>query len=145
MVSSLASKVHKTLHHIQTDETMVRFRLCTRITKFTSVSHLQLPIFQTETNGSSRKQKFIMGRRNWCQVDWDLGSGDLTFDIRVEKEKGMGQTVGCVRPSLYTHVSFADHLIVIPFAYHHQPGHGGPELHGYHCIVILLEIYTRAR
>lgn len=37
-----------------------------------------------------------MGRRNWCQVDWDSGTGELVFDIRVEKEKGGGQTVGCV-------------------------------------------------
>jgi hypothetical protein len=35
-----------------------------------------------------------MGRRNWCKVNWDEGTGDLVFDIRVEKEKGHGQTVG---------------------------------------------------
>ncbi|KAF5365719.1 hypothetical protein D9758_003279 [Tetrapyrgos nigripes] len=77
MVSSLASKTHKTLHHIKTDEIM-------------------MPVFQTETDGSSRKQKFIMGRRNWCQVSWDEGSGDLIFDLRVEKEKGAGTSVGYV-------------------------------------------------
>lgn len=55
-----------------------------------------MPIFQTETNGTPRKQKFIMGRRNWCQVDWDQLTGELNFDIRVEKEKGLGETVGCV-------------------------------------------------
>jgi hypothetical protein len=59
---------------------------------------IQMPIFQTETNGTVRKQKFIMGRRNWCQVDWDAHTGDLSFDIRVEKDKGLGQTVGCVLP-----------------------------------------------
>jgi hypothetical protein len=37
-----------------------------------------------------------MGRRNWCQVDWDQLTGELNFDIRVEKEKGLGETVGCV-------------------------------------------------
>ncbi|RDB24282.1 hypothetical protein Hypma_008733 [Hypsizygus marmoreus] len=77
MVSSLATKVHKTLHSIETDETM-------------------LPIFQTETNGQPRKQKFIMGRRNWCQIFWDRQTGDLVFDIRVEKEKGDGETVGYI-------------------------------------------------
>ncbi|KAJ7083825.1 hypothetical protein C8R43DRAFT_320318 [Mycena crocata] len=73
MVSSLASKNHKTIHHISTDETMI-------------------PIFKMETNGKSRKQKFIMGRRNWCQVNWD--NGEWVFEIRVEKEKGLGETVG---------------------------------------------------
>jgi len=73
MVSSLATKNHKTIHRIETDETMV-------------------PLFQTETNGSPKKQKYIMGRRNWCQVHWD--EGDLVFEIRVEKEKGYGETVG---------------------------------------------------
>ncbi|KAJ6630651.1 hypothetical protein B0H10DRAFT_1982192 [Mycena sp. CBHHK59/15] len=73
MVSSLASKNHKTIHHIDTDETMI-------------------PVFAKETNGKPRKQKFVMGRRNWCQVNWD--NGDWVFEIRVEKEKGMGQTVG---------------------------------------------------
>ena len=55
-----------------------------------------MPIFRTETNGTLRKQKFIMGRRNWCQVDWDQQTGELNFDIRVEKEKGLGETVGSV-------------------------------------------------
>ena len=36
-----------------------------------------------------------MGARNWCSVKWEP-SGSLRFDIRVEKQKGGGQTVGCV-------------------------------------------------
>ncbi|KAF8968403.1 hypothetical protein BDZ97DRAFT_1655223 [Flammula alnicola] len=75
MVSSLATKVHKTLHASQTDETMV-------------------PIFTKEPTGQSRKQKYIMGRRNWCRVEWDDQSGEITFDIRVEREKGGGVTTG---------------------------------------------------
>ncbi|PPQ81212.1 hypothetical protein CVT25_015736 [Psilocybe cyanescens] len=75
LVSSLATKVHKTLHSIETDESMV-------------------PIFKKEPMGQSRKQKFIMGRRNWCRVDWDENTGDLIFDIRVEREKGYGITTG---------------------------------------------------
>lgn len=35
-----------------------------------------------------------MGRRNWCSVSLKQPSGDLLFDIRVEKEKGHGETVG---------------------------------------------------
>lgn len=76
MVSTLATKTHKTLHHAQTDETMV-------------------PIFTHEPDGTSRmKNKYIMGRRNWCAVRWDHRTGDVVFDLRVEKEKGVGTSVG---------------------------------------------------
>ncbi|KIM80802.1 hypothetical protein PILCRDRAFT_822082 [Piloderma croceum F 1598] len=75
MVSSLATKNHKTMHYADTDESMA-------------------PIFTTETNGSARKQKVVMGQRNWCSVNLDQATGDLVFDIRVEKEKGIGTTVG---------------------------------------------------
>ncbi|EGO20988.1 hypothetical protein SERLADRAFT_351219 [Serpula lacrymans var. lacrymans S7.9] len=78
MVSTLATKVHKTLHHADTDESMI-------------------PLFEMEPDGSSRKQKFVMGRRNWCSVHWDNRTGDLVFDIRVEKQKGYGVTVGYVQ------------------------------------------------
>ncbi|KAJ7685037.1 hypothetical protein DFH06DRAFT_969067 [Mycena polygramma] len=73
MVSTLASNNHRTLHDHETDETMIA-------------------IFQTETNGKPRKKKFIMGRRNWCRVKWE--NDEWLFEIRVEKEKGYGQTVG---------------------------------------------------
>ena len=75
LVSSLATKVHKTLHGIETDECM-------------------MPIFSTETNGQSRKQKYIMGQRNWCQSRIDEATGSLVFDIQIEREKGHGVTVG---------------------------------------------------
>ncbi|KAI0086636.1 hypothetical protein BDY19DRAFT_986462 [Irpex rosettiformis] len=75
MVGTLATKTHRTLHHLDTDETM-------------------LPIFTHDPNGGSPKNKYIMGRRNWCSVDWLHPSGDLRFDIRVEKSKGQGQTEG---------------------------------------------------
>jgi len=77
LVSSLASKVHKTMHHIETDESMIA-------------------IFDKEPNGTARKQKFIMGRRNWCSAYWDEMTGELIFDIRVEKEKGHGETEGYI-------------------------------------------------
>jgi hypothetical protein len=54
----------------------------------------KIPLFQKDTNGSARKQKYIMGRRNWCSVKWDESTGDVIFDIRVEKDKGLGRTVG---------------------------------------------------
>ncbi|TFY58586.1 hypothetical protein EVJ58_g6335 [Rhodofomes roseus] len=72
MVASLATKTHRTLHRIATDETMV-------------------PLFEKEPNGQPAKSKFIMGRRNWCAVWWE-NNGDLVFDMRVEIEKGIGRT-----------------------------------------------------
>ncbi|KAJ8700313.1 hypothetical protein PTI98_003354 [Pleurotus ostreatus] len=76
MVSSLATKVHRTLHHIETDESMI-------------------PLFDVEPHdGSKRSQKFIMGKRNWCGVRWDGQTGDLVFTLFIEKEKGGGQTKG---------------------------------------------------
>ncbi|KAI0329832.1 hypothetical protein GY45DRAFT_827575 [Cubamyces sp. BRFM 1775] len=75
MVSTLATKTHRTLHHAETDEIMV-------------------PIFEKDTDGSQPKSKYIMGRRNWCSVRWEPTSGDLIYDIRVEIQKGYGQTTG---------------------------------------------------
>lgn len=37
-----------------------------------------------------------MGRRNWCSVEYIDSTGELRFDIRVEIEKGIGRTKGCV-------------------------------------------------
>ncbi|KAL4076965.1 hypothetical protein V8B97DRAFT_1866259 [Scleroderma yunnanense] len=76
MVSTLATKTHKTLHYAQTDETM-------------------MPIFTHEPDGTPRmKNKYIMGRRNWCAIRWDRSTRDVVFDLRVEKEKGVGTSVG---------------------------------------------------
>jgi len=44
-----------------------------------------------------------MGRRNWCQSEIDPATGELVWDIRVEKQKGLGETVGYV---------FAMHLLL---------------------------------
>jgi hypothetical protein len=38
-----------------------------------------------------------MGRRNWCSVRRDNNTGELSFDLRVERQKGVGETVGCAR------------------------------------------------
>ena len=68
----------------------------------TTVSHLhpltpfQEPIFEREPMGQPRKQKYIMGKRNWCRVEWDEQNGEVEFDIRVEREKGCGVTTGWV-------------------------------------------------
>jgi hypothetical protein len=52
------------------------------------------PLFEKDTDGSKPKSQYIMGRRNWCSISLKQPSGDLLFDMRVEKEKGHGETVG---------------------------------------------------
>lgn len=74
LVSNRATKNHQTLHHGEIDEGMI-------------------PLFTQDTDGSTGNSKFVMGRRNYCIIEFDK-SGDLRFDIRVEKEKGYGTTVG---------------------------------------------------
>ena len=37
-----------------------------------------------------------MGRRNWCKVQYNDRTGEIQFDIRIEREKGVGKTVGYV-------------------------------------------------
>jgi hypothetical protein len=81
------------MYYADTDECMVwlvLYLLCCGA----YYSSRQVPLFDRGTDGTSRKQKFIMGQRNWCRVKVVEGSGDLLFDIRVEKDKGSGQTTG---------------------------------------------------
>ncbi|KAL8286205.1 hypothetical protein RQP46_004693 [Phenoliferia psychrophenolica] len=73
MVSTFGKKRHKTLHHVDTDETM---------------EHM----FKLDTDGSKLKIDTIMGRRNYCMVDYFPQSGELQFDLRVETKQGAGTT-----------------------------------------------------
>jgi len=75
LVNSLSTKRHRELHHVHTDEEMV-------------------PLFDKDTDGSKPKSRYVMGRRNWCRITLKQPSGDMLFDIRVEKQKGHGETVG---------------------------------------------------
>ena len=54
----------------------------------------QIPLFTKDTDGSKPKSQYIMGRRNWCSITLEQPSEELLFDIRVEKVKGHGETVG---------------------------------------------------
>lgn len=93
MVSSLSTNTHRTLHHLDTDESMVSPSIIFFVVHSNGLLS-QLPIFVKDTNGSTPKSRYIMGRRNWCCVDYDQATHDLVYDIRVEKEKGCGVTVG---------------------------------------------------
>ncbi|KAI5124487.1 hypothetical protein M0805_003014 [Coniferiporia weirii] len=77
LVTNRASKTHQTLHYAETDEIM-------------------MPLFTRDTDGSTGNSKVVMARRNYCAVYYDISNGELVFDIRVEKEKGYGTTVGYV-------------------------------------------------
>lgn len=75
MVGLLAGNKHRTLHSEHTDEKM-------------------MPLFKVDTDESHRKHPFLMGRRNYCSVVFDPPSGNLNFDICVEKVQGGGETKG---------------------------------------------------
>ena len=63
---------------------------------FNSEHSTQVPLFKYDTDGRRLECKNILPRRNYCIVSYDEGSTSLVFDIRVEKEKGVGTTVGYV-------------------------------------------------
>lgn len=63
------------MHYAQTDEVMV-------------------PLFAKSPSGQKGKYKFVAGSRNYTAVNWNTKTGELVFEIRVEKEKGKGETEG---------------------------------------------------
>lgn len=94
MVGTLATKVHKTMHYCDTDETMVRRLLPLTTRHVRSYSVEKVALFDKNDDGSPCKGKHIIGKRNWTSVLYDVLSGDLVFDIRVELERGAGVTTG---------------------------------------------------
>ncbi|ODN78326.1 hypothetical protein L202_03970 [Cryptococcus amylolentus CBS 6039] len=75
MVAMLGGHTHRTLHKHDTDEHMI-------------------PLFKTDTDGSPLSKQFTLARRNYTIVEYQQGDGSLSFDIRVEKSQGAGETVG---------------------------------------------------
>ncbi|GAC98403.1 plasma membrane protein [Pseudozyma hubeiensis SY62] len=73
MLNKLASKKHRSLFYCGTKETMV-------------------PLFETDLNDQKQKDKYIIGARNWCSVEYLTATGELEFDLRVEKVRGGGET-----------------------------------------------------
>lgn len=55
---------------------------------------LQIPLFARNPDGTASKTKYVYGARNWTKVVLDEQSGELEFDIRIEKQRGWGTTVG---------------------------------------------------
>ncbi len=77
------------------DEVMVWRRLFTSL--FVLNIQPQIPLFKYGPNGKLRNKKNILGRRNYCIVYYEEESMSLVFDIRAEKEKGVGTTVRYVK------------------------------------------------
>ncbi|KAJ9097271.1 hypothetical protein QFC21_004940 [Naganishia friedmannii] len=73
MVNQFATHKHRTLHHANTDEIM-------------------LPLFEIDVDGSTRKNKYVIGRRNYAIARMDAATRDLIFDIRLEIVQGEGNT-----------------------------------------------------
>jgi len=81
LVHSLSKLRHRTMHHAHTDEEMIA-----------------LFDKDKDTDGPKPRSRYIMDRRNWCCITLQ-SSGELLFDIRVEKEKGHGETFGYCIPA----------------------------------------------
>ena len=81
-----------------------------------------MPLFEKEPNGQAAKSKYIMGRRNWCAVWWDI-NGDLVFDVRVEIEKGVGRTARLVSRSLVFPPLCLSQPTAMLCELHHLDGH----------------------
>jgi hypothetical protein len=94
LVNSLATKHFRELQYADTDEEMVGHNRSQSTVGLDHKAGCQVPLFEKDTDGSKPKSLYIMGRRNWCRFTLNQASGDLLFDIRVEKEKGCGETVG---------------------------------------------------
>lgn len=47
-----------------------------------------------QADGSEPKSKTVMGRRNYCIVNYVPQSGELDFSIQVEVSQGSGETKG---------------------------------------------------
>lgn len=74
MIAQLGSHKHRTLHEYQTNEKLI-------------------PLFEKDTDGSVMSRKLVQPRRNYSIVEYQP-TGELVFDIRVEKAPGAGETVG---------------------------------------------------
>ncbi|WFD25813.1 hypothetical protein MNAN1_000779 [Malassezia nana] len=72
MTNKLATKQHRSLHHVATRETM-------------------LPLFELDLNDQPNKQKYIMGARNWCAANYDEATNEILFQLRIEKKQGSGR------------------------------------------------------
>jgi hypothetical protein len=80
------------MHYAHTDEGMVS-QIRRSTVRLIHKGGGQVALFDRDTDGSKPRSQYIMGRRNWCCITLQP-SGELLFDIRVEKEKGRGETVG---------------------------------------------------
>lgn len=71
LLNRLAQKKHRTL-------------------MWAGVAEHAVPTFEKGFDGQKQKAKYIAGARNWCAVTRDAQSGELEFELRVEKTKGSG-------------------------------------------------------
>jgi hypothetical protein len=56
----------------------------------------QVPVFQEGLRTESRRLNYVAGARNYTIGERDPATGDLVFDIRVERWQGQGVTKGYV-------------------------------------------------
>lgn len=73
IVNRLARKKHRSLFYANTREKM-------------------LPLFKYDLNDEKQHNKYIIGARNWSSAYVDPTSGELVFDLHVERAKGSGES-----------------------------------------------------
>lgn len=72
LLNKLAKKKHRSLY-------------------YSGIKEGAIPVFDKDLNDQPQNDKYIMGARNWCAVTLDPATGELEFELRVEKSKGSGQ------------------------------------------------------
>lgn len=73
MLNKLAKKKHRSLY-------------------YAGIKEASIPVFETDLEDKPQNDKYIIGARNWCAVTYLPDSGELEFQLRVEKSKGSGAT-----------------------------------------------------
>lgn len=52
-----------------------------------------LPVFEKDTDGFNRANKWVIGRRNYAFIQLNPETNDLYWDLMVEKQQGHGECV----------------------------------------------------
>ncbi|WFD42874.1 hypothetical protein MPSI1_001524 [Malassezia psittaci] len=73
MMNWLSRKKHRSLFYVNTREKM-------------------LPLFEYDLEDKKQHNKYIMGARNWCAAYMDESTGELVFDLHVERSRGSGES-----------------------------------------------------
>lgn len=73
--------------------TLLGIFLIPLLVKLNPILLFQLPLFEIDTDGSSRtRMQYVMDKRNYALFNFDHGTHDLNIDVMVEIKQGEGKT-----------------------------------------------------